>query len=172
MQPLILVDTRNAPIGTMSREEAHASPGTLHRAFSVYIFRRNGTELLIQKRDSGKLFGDMWANSCCSHPREGEEINDVAPRRLYEELGFTCALNPVGTFVYQAEDPNGKGAEHEHVTIFRGDVADDIAVRSNVDEVAEWEWVNMNELQKDMKENPDRYAPWFPIGLQQIIANL
>lgn len=162
--PLILVDEQNRAIGTASRQDAHASPGKLHRAFSVYVFRKSGTELLIQKRHTGKLWGGIWANSCCSHPREGEEIAEVAPRRLKEELGFTCALSIVGSFVYRAEDPAGKGAEHEHVTVFRGDV-DDATVKADPAEVAAWKWVNLDELQKEMVKNPDSYAPWFHTGL-------
>lgn len=165
MQTLILVDRQNNPLGTVDRAQAHTSPGMLHRAFSVYIFRSAGSELLIQKRHPGKLWGNVWANSCCSHPRAGEEINEVAPRRLKEELGFSCDLAPVTHFIYQAEDPEGKGAEHEHVTIYRGDVADNVAVTVDPSEVAEWKWMEATKLMADMKENPDSYAPWFHQGL-------
>ena len=168
---LILVDERNAPVGRASWEEAHGLPsGVLHRAFSVYVFRKIGTEILIQRRSASKLFAGLWANSCCSHPREGEDIIDVAPRRLKEELGFTCTLTPVGDFVYQAEDPSGKGAEHEHVTILRGDAPDDVIVTANPNEVAEWKWISVNDLQKDMKKQPDLYAPWFHSGLNRILS--
>ncbi len=169
MQNLILVDNDNRAIGVMPRQQAHTSPGKLHRAFSIYVFRKNGTELLIQKRHPSKLWGKVWANSCCSHPREGEEITDVAPRRLKEELGFSCALTPIGEFVYQAEDPRGKGAEHEHVTVFRGDSDDEVTVSANPEEVAEWKWVKMTDLQNDMKKNPDDYAPWFHVGLKNFL---
>lgn len=169
-QSLILVDKHDQPLGVLSREQAHASPGILHRAFSVYIFRKIGSEILIQRRSASKLFAGMWANSCCSHPREGEAIDEVAPRRLQEELGFTCPLTPVGSFTYQAEDPDGKGAEHEHVTIFRGDVNDDVTVTPDPGEVAEWKWANVSDLQRNMKEHPDLYAPWFHIGLEKILG--
>lgn len=166
---LILVDEENSPRGTATWDEAHASPGLLHRAFSAYVFRKEGEEILIQRRSEKKpLWAMIWANTCCSHPREGEEIVDIAPRRLMEEFGFTCKLTPIDSFVYQAEDPGGNGAEHEHVTILRGDVRE-IKPNSNLDEVAEWKWVTVEELQKDMNENPDFYAPWFHIGLKKII---
>ncbi len=171
MQTLILVDRENNEIGTVDRADAHRSPGLLHRAFSVYIFRNGGTELLIQKRHSGKLWGNVWANSCCSHPRAGEEIDGVAERRLKEELGFTCDLTPVTSFVYQAEDPAGKGAEHEHVTIYRGDVKNDVTVTTDPKEVAEWKWVKVDDLRADMKKNPDRYAPWFHEGLKLLLGS-
>ncbi len=119
----------------------------------------------MQRRHPGKLWGDIWANSCCSHPRAGEDINEVAPRRLKEELGFACELTPVAGFVYQAEDPQGKGAEHEHVTVYRGDIDDDVTVNADPNEVAEWKWVDVQQLQADMQKNPDEYAPWFHQGL-------
>ncbi|MSR87425.1 isopentenyl-diphosphate Delta-isomerase [Candidatus Peribacteria bacterium] len=165
-RPLILVDDGNAARGTATWEEAHAFPaGKLHRAFSTYVFRKAGTEILIQRRSGFKLFAGLWANSCCSHPREGEEIETVAPRRLQEELGFTCALKSVGGFVYQAQDPAGRGAENEHVTVFRGDIDDDVTVTADPHEVDEWKWMEVKDLQADMKKRPASYAPWFHRGL-------
>lgn len=169
MQTLILVDRQNNPLGTVDRAQAHTSPGILHRAFSVYIFRSAGSELLIQKRHPGKLWGNVWANSCCSHPRAGEEIDEVASRRLKEELGFSCDLTPVTSLVYRAEDPEGKGAEHEHVTVYRGDVEAGMTVQTNPNEVADWKWVKVTELTNDMKKNPERYAPWFHAGLELLV---
>ncbi len=171
MASLILVDEHNVPRGSVTREVAHASPGMLHRAFSIYIFRKSGNEILIQRRSAGKLFAGLWANTCCSHPREGEEIVTVAPRRLEEELGFTCPLKILGKFTYQAEDPQGKGAEHEHVTILGGDIENDVTIKANPEEVAEWKWIAVIELQKDMEKNPDHYAPWFHIGLKNILTH-
>lgn len=172
MTSLILVNEQNAPLGTISWEEAHAFPsGKLHRAFSAYVFRKIGTEILIQRRSSAKLFAGLWANSCCSHPREGEEdIVTVAERRLKEELGFTCAMKSVSSFVYQAKDPAGRGAENEHVTVLRGDLDEDVVVTPNPKEIAEWKWIGVEQLVRDMKAHPDAYAPWFHIGLRNIIS--
>ncbi len=169
MQTLILVDRENKPLGTVDRAQAHASPGLLHRAFSVYIFRNHGAEVLIQRRQPGKLWGDVWANSCCSHPRAGDDIDEVAHRRLREELGFSCPLIPVTSFVYQAEDPAGKGAEHEHVTVYRGDMNPSVVVAADPTEVAEWKWVPVTELTDDMELHPDSYAPWFHQGLDLLL---
>lgn len=164
-QPLILVDPENSALGTVTWEEAHAFPeGKLHRAFSVYIFRSNGAEILIQRRSRNKLFAGLWANSCCSHPRVGEQTEQVAPRRLMEELGFTCPLAQRGGYVYQAQDPTGRGAENEYVTVFRGELETDVIILPNPEEVAEWKWISVEELRDDMPKHPERYAPWFPLG--------
>lgn len=167
---LILVDEANAPIGLASWEDAHAFPeGRLHRAFSVYIFRNNGAEILVQRRNKSKLFAGLWANSCCSHPRAGEDdMMKVAERRLNEELGFSCHLRSCGSFVYRAEDPAGRGAEYEHVTLFSGDIVD-ANVKADPREVMEWKWMSMKNLQKDMAKSPKQFAPWFHIGLEQLL---
>lgn len=169
---LIRVDADNRPIGEISWEEAHASPGTLHRAFSIYIFRNNGSEFLLQRRSSKKpLWGRILANSCCSHPRVGEKITDAIHRRLHEELGFDCAMKSVGSFVYRADDPAGKGSEYEHVTIFRGDVRADIVMTVNPDEAEEARWVKIADLTADMQLHPDLYAPWFHQGLAIVLQS-
>lgn len=168
--PLILVDETNVPVGLASWEDAHAFPeGKLHRAFSVYIFRNNGTEILIQRRSQSKLFAGLWANSCCSHPREGEEIAEAAMRRLQEELGFTCTLATHSSFIYQTQDPDGCGAENEHVTILRGDPDKNVTVTPNLMEIAEWKWAHVNDLRNSMREFPNLYALWFRIGLEKLL---
>ena len=48
-EKLILVDSDDNEIGYSSKSECHKGLGTLHRAFSIFLFNSNG-ELLIQKR--------------------------------------------------------------------------------------------------------------------------
>jgi isopentenyl-diphosphate delta-isomerase len=170
MANLILVDEKNTPVGEATWQEAHDSPGKLHRAFSAYVFRKGGNEILIQRRSAKKpLWALVWANTCCSHPRVGEEIIDIAPRRLGEELGFRVPLRERAHFVYRAEDPNGNGVEHEHVTILTGTAPDDIEIFSDPREVDEWKWMNVDELLADMELRPHLFAPWFHEGLNMIV---
>jgi isopentenyl-diphosphate delta-isomerase len=49
----------------------------------------------------------LWTNSCCSHPRPGEEIEAAARRRLKEEMGFETPLEKVFDFIYKAVFENG-----------------------------------------------------------------
>ncbi len=49
--------------------------------------------MLIQKRNSDKYHsGGLWANACCSHPRDGETLEEATHRRLLEEVGIDCEL--------------------------------------------------------------------------------
>ena len=80
-EKVILVDENDTQVGLMPKLEAHQK-GLLHRAFSVFIFNNNH-QLLLQKRAVSKYpSGGLWTNTCCSHPREGEETINAANRRL------------------------------------------------------------------------------------------
>ena len=167
---VILTDASGTATGEADAAKAHDAPGMLHKAFSVYVFRDGRGEILIQRRSTEKrLWPLIWANTCCSHPRPGEEARASGKRRLQEEMGFTCALTEGPTFVYRAEDPDGKGVEHEYVTILIGEVAERLVPHPDPHEVAEWKWVPVSELRGAMGKDSDSYAPWFHKGLRMIL---
>ena len=170
MPNVILTDVRGSPIGQEEIIKAHTGKGMLHKAFSVYVFRNARSQILIQRRGMKKmLWPHIWANTACSHPFENESPVEAGTRRLKQEMGIICTLEEAGNLLYRAEDPEGRGVEHEHVTLLVGDLDEAAEVNSNLDEVAEWKWVDIKELEKDMKEHPDLYAPWFHLGLPIVL---
>ena len=170
MPSVILTDEQGEPKGTVDIMEAHTGKGDLHLAFSAFIFRNKASELLLQQRSKEKmLFPEYWANTCCSHPREDDDsIVAAGERRLKEECGFTCPLEKVDSFIYRAEDP-GRGVEHELDTILVGHLDEPVELQPDPKEIADLQWVPMNQPQADMKAHPERYAPWFHKGLKIIL---
>jgi isopentenyl-diphosphate delta-isomerase len=163
---LILVDSEDNVLGYEEKEACHDGGGKLHRAFSIFIYNSNG-EMLIHKRAPGKmLWGGFWTNSCCSHPRKGEEYLEAAHRRLVEELGFDTELKPLFKFQYQAKFDES-GSENELDQVFVGTY--DGAVKPNPDEIAEYKFILPQDLLKDIEENPDKYTPWFKLSLGRVI---
>jgi isopentenyl-diphosphate delta-isomerase len=161
---VILCDESGRPTGTAGLLAAHTGAGQLHLAFSVYVFSPDRRSILVQQRAAGKMLWPLiWANTCCSHPRDGEAPIDAGRRRLMEEMGVACELSVGPAFVYRAEDPGGRGVEHEYDVLLVGTT--DAAPRPDPAEVAAWEWVELGTLRRDMRERPDRYAPWFHRGL-------
>ncbi|MBI3336383.1 isopentenyl-diphosphate Delta-isomerase [Candidatus Peregrinibacteria bacterium] len=161
--PLVtLVNENGKIIGTADRESAHSGKGKLHRAFSIFIFKKN--DVLLQKRAPHKLFGSLWTNTCCSHPRPNETAIDAALRRLKEEFGFDCPLTECGSFIYRAHDK--KGTEYEYDIVFVGEISDRTPVTPDTNEIAEWKWMNIEELKDDLKNNPEKYSPWLPQALK------
>lgn len=161
-------------IGHVELVAAHTNGGTLHRAFSVFVFTSDRAKLLLQRRIASKpTFGGLWANTCCSHPFPQEPMVDAGKRRLREEMGLSLQLTEGPSFVYRAEDPRGNGfVEHEYDTILLGTADQSITIKSDPSEVMEWKWMSVSDLEKDMKKQPELYAPWLGIGLQKILDDV
>jgi isopentenyl-diphosphate delta-isomerase len=153
-----LVDHRGNLMGHLDKLEAHAAPGRLHEAFSVFIRDGRG-RILLQQRAAGKYhFAGLWANACCSHPVEGEPIAQQARLRLEEEMGLDVALVEVGTFIYRAVDPVSGRVEHEFDHVFLGRSDDDPV--PDPAEVGAWEWVAPSDLATRVAGADPRLAPW------------
>jgi isopentenyl-diphosphate delta-isomerase len=164
MEFVVLVDEQDNAIGTMEKQQAHVE-GVLHRAFSIFIFNSD-KKLLLQKRASSKYHcGGMWTNTCCSHPRETENTIDAAHRRLQEEMGMHCELKPIFSFVYKAEFENGL-TEYEFDHVFFGESNQTPTL--NLEEVEDFRYVGMEELQIEINENPAHFTPWFLIALDRV----
>lgn len=170
MREVILTDSQGNETGLAEILDAHTGEGKLHKAFSVYVFGNDGNNILIQQRSKEKmLFPLVWANTCCSHPFPGEDTPTAGTRRLQEECGFTCTLEEAGTLVYRAEDPGGRGVEHEHVTLLRGNTDTESVLRPNPEEIENMLWMNVEDVLREMDETPEKYAPWFHLGLKQLL---
>lgn len=158
-EKVILVDTDDNPIGTMPKLEAHEK-ALLHRAFSVFILNQKG-QLMLQQRALHKYHSPgLWTNTCCSHQREGEENIAAGMRRLKEEMGFTTSLQTLFSFIYKAPFDNGL-TEHEldHVLLGHYESAPII----NTEEVADWKWMDLEDVAQQINESPQEFTVWFKI---------
>lgn len=165
---VILVNKKDEPIGLMEKMEAHRK-ALLHRAFSVFIFN-DKNELMLQQRAAEKYHSPLlWANTCCSHQREGESNLDAGKRRLQEEMGFVCNLKESFSFIYKAPFDNGL-TEHEldHVMIGHFNEAPTI----NPDEVESYKWMSLGAVQDDIKKNPEIYTEWFKIIFKEFYKQI
>lgn len=163
---VILVDAEDTPVGTADKLAAHRA-GQLHRAFSVFVLNDDGA-VLLQRRAEGKYHsGGLWSNTCCSHPRPGEATEAAARRRLEEEMGFHCTLEPAFGMVYRA-DVGGGLVEHEydHVLLGRWSGEPDPDPR----EVADWRWVPLAALKEEVARHPRRFTYWFRVALLELDA--
>ena len=166
MEQVIIVDESDNDIGIMDKMEAHAT-GTLHRAFSLFVFNSRG-RLLIHKRADGKYHsGGLWTNTCCSHQRPGESLETSIHRRLVEEMGFDCELKELFTMRYRAVLDNNT-IEHELDHVFAGVFDDD--PDPDPAEVAAYAWIDRHVLLEDMGTNPDQYSYWFKLLLEKVIS--
>ena len=153
----IVVDNDDKIIGHASKKDTHVFStkqprGVLHRAFSVFLFDRDG-KLLLQQRAADKItFPNVWTNTCCSHPLYGYSpseadneaaladgsvpgVKAAAVRKLAHELGIAAKDVPISKFKfltrlhYWAADvvthgPKAPWGEHEidYILFIQADV--------------------------------------------------
>lgn len=168
MEYVVLVDSNDQPIGKMEKMEAHIK-GVLHRAFSVFVFNRKN-ELMLQQRAFSKYHSPgLWTNTCCSHPRENETPIEAAHRRMLEEMGFDCEVDPAFHFTYKADVGQGLTEyEFDHVFIGYSETEPEI----NKDEVNDWKYMSLEAIREDMDAHPEKYTVWFRIAFDEVERHL
>jgi len=153
---VVLVNEQDEALGTMDKLQAHRD-GLLHRAFSVFLFDEQG-KLLLQRRAEGKYHSPgLWTNTCCGHPRQGEEIVQAAKRRLSEEMGIDTELQQRFQFLYRAEFGNGM-IEHEVDHVLFGLAPG--PPEADPTEVQDWTYADLHDLDADLRERPEHYTTW------------
>jgi isopentenyl-diphosphate delta-isomerase len=165
---VVLVDAYDWTIGSMPKIDAHRE-GRRHRAISVIVRDPRG-RLLLQRRAAGKYHsGGLWTNTCCSHPRPGEDPADAAARRLAEEMGVVAPLALLFSMHYRAP-VSERLVEHEVLHVFGG--AFDGSPDPDAFEVGAWCWRFPADIARDIDERPQAYTIWFRTMLRQFEAEI
>lgn len=163
-EQVITVNHNDFSTGVVDKMEAHRK-GILHRAFSIFIFNSKN-ELLLQRRAKVKYHsGGLWTNTCCGHPRPGEEISDTAIKRLQEEMGIACTLSFAFSFEYHVTIDNNL-SEHEYDHIFTGRC--DAEPEMNPNEVDEWKFMSAHAISDDLAKAPEKYTAWFKLCFDKV----
>ena len=148
----------------MEKMEAHYS-GSLHRAFSIFIFNSKGEMLIQQRADAKYHSAGLWTNACCSHPMPGEDVILAAQRRLFEELGFNTTLTKAFSFSYYAAFSNGL-IENEFDHVFTGTYDGSISPASV--EVKDYCFMSMDHIRNSIISHPAKYTEWFKIAFPKV----
>ena len=164
-QMLVLVDAEDNEIGSATRARCHQGDGILHRAFSLHLINSSG-EVLIQQRAAPKqLWPGFWSNTCCSHPRAGDDINQAVVRRTREELGIKVAPTYLYKFSYQ-EKFGDVGSEHELCSVFIA--RSDARPQPDPDEISDFRYLSPAALDAEMASDGQVFTPWFRLQWQKL----
>lgn len=164
---LITVDSNGNALGTITKSGAHERPGILHQAFSIFLFDRDGHVLLQQRAKTKPLWPGFWTNTCCSHPRFGEDFATATKRRLLEEMGVYTPMHYLYTFEYRA-DYLDIGTEHEHCSVFAGVIDQATPMHPHPQEVMAWQWHSLKTIDNRVQDNPESLTPWFVLEWKMI----
>ncbi len=161
-EEIVLVDREDNVISTDKKLNCHTGEGELHRGLEIFLFDNLG-RLLIQKRNGKKLTWPHYWDGTAGHPRLSESYEEAGKRRLEEELGISAELSKAFTFRYHAT--YGKYTEQEVCALLHGHSDEPLVI--NLDEVSEVNYIHLDELRKDIEQNPEKYTPWFKIAFDK-----
>ncbi|CAM9630410.1 unnamed protein product [Pylaiella littoralis] len=188
----ILVDANDKPTGSASKVETHlTSKGLLlHRAFSVFLFDKEGRVLMQRRADSKHTFAGFWTNTCCSHPLwndvemgtdlttpKGDNYASVgdaavtgatraAVRKLGQELGIPAAQLPLEDFsfltkVHYIANSGTTWGEHEIDYVYL--IQADVDLDPNPNEVSDAVFLGkegLRSLLAEAERGEVEFTPW------------
>lgn len=154
---VVVLNDESEIIGVCDKLIAHKS-GTYHLAYSILIINSN-LEMLIQKRAKDKYHSSgLWSNACCSHPSSLSDLENSMHERLKYEMGIDTNLIWLFNHRYNVELDNTL-IENELDYVYLGNF--DGTPVPNVLEVDDWRWAPIDELDNEIKYNPEHFTPWF-----------
>ena len=158
-ETVVLVADDGTPVGTAPKATVHSTDTPLHLAFSCHVFDEAGRVLVTRRALGKKTWPGVWTNAFCGHPAPGEALEDALVRRAERELGL--GVTDVGVslpdFRYRAVDASGI-VENEICPVFSARAVGEPSPAA--DEVAEWAWVEPEQLHASVAATPFAFSPW------------
>lgn len=156
---VVLVDEQNQKIGLADKYEVHTADTPLHRAFSLFLFNPKGELLLQQRAATKKTWPNIWSNSVCGHPADGESFETAAIRRADYELGITLTNTDVRVILseYRYRYEHLGVVENEFCPVLVG--FGNFMPKPNPNEVQNTRWVKWTEFLTEISK-PNKYSEW------------
>lgn len=150
-EPAELVDVVNEDdvvLRTVSRPEMRRNR-LRHRAVFILVTNSDGKVLIHRRSEAKDIWPGWWDVAIGGVVAAGETYDDAARRELFEEAGFTAEPQEVSAGSY--DDDAVSLIARCYVVSHDGDV------RPQDGEVAEFLWVNRDELRDRLAR--DRFLP-------------
>ena len=168
---VVLVDDDGQPCGTAPREQVHGTVTPRHLAFSCHVSDASGLVLVTRRALGKRSWPGVWTNAFCGHPRPGEPVVAAARRRGADELGLVFPRPPrvvLPAFSYRAVDDAGI-EENELCPVLVATLDGDAPVPApDPAEVADWRWVEPEDLAVAVDAAPWAFSPWLVAQLDEL----
>ncbi|MBI4991358.1 NUDIX domain-containing protein [Candidatus Gottesmanbacteria bacterium] len=162
-QLLITSDKNGNRIGLATREECHKGDGKTHLAFMALVVDKEKKIILTKRSKKKSLWGGFWDASVVSHVLSNETPQQAAKRRGKEELGIEADFQDLGAFYYFAK--YGENCENEYCHVLVGESSKE--VEFNPVEIEKIRKISLEELTKEIKNNPEIFTPWLKLALEK-----
>ncbi|MFH1770610.1 MAG: NUDIX domain-containing protein [archaeon] len=155
---LEIIDENDNIIGHATYKEAHEK-GLLHRASDVFVFKDDSYQEMLLNLRSKKM---KYPGTLCNpggHPKPGETPIETAKTELQEEMFFEHQLPEELVFEKMLEENFRIDKEHTIITLYR--VIYPGPFYNDPKEVEDFFFMKMDDLIKDIKDNPEKYSLFF-----------
>jgi isopentenyldiphosphate isomerase len=159
------VDDNGKFLKYIPRMEGHIGEGKRHLGITLLVLNKRG-KVLLQKRKH-LVFDNLWCFTADTHPYKlesrDETIEQASKRALKEDFDIeNIDVENLGFFNYFEQDD--KYCENEYCAMVVGEYGGEI--KMNLDHGYDFIWMNKKDFLKDFEENPEKYAPWVPGGIE------
>jgi isopentenyldiphosphate isomerase len=167
MNKLLICDKSGNKIGLQTRQNVHTK-GFWHKGIQLNIYYRG--KLLMQKRSvECDIAWNLYDQSLATQMIESDDEDEqkTLKRGLLDELGLDLSLLPKPqkvagpykikkTYKYAPELRN-----NEFVTLYKIDLDKMIKFKINRHKIDLTEWVDIENVKKDVNSNPNKYTKTF-----------
>jgi isopentenyl-diphosphate delta-isomerase len=169
MEYITIVDENGTIVGTEEKDKCHVGKGILHSAFLVMLFNERAQLMLARRSQEKMLWPDFWDGTVASHYHaQVPQMESVRQRILYETGAHCRQIDYLFKFRYQAQFED-VGAENEICDVF---VAKDLrseSVSPNNEEISEFKFLKISELEAEIAANSQKMSPWFLIAFKRYL---
>lgn len=164
-QIISAVDDSGKFLEYIPRMVGHIGSGRRHLGITILVYNKEG-QLLLQKRKH-LVFDSIWCFTADTHPYNlngrDESIEEATKRALKEDFNIEgISIKNLGFFNYFERD--GKYCENEYCGMVVGEYNGEINM--NPEHGYDFAWMDKKDFLEDFKNNPKKYAPWVPGGIE------
>ena len=153
-----IVDDDDNIVGEMQLFDAMAAGKNL-RVSHILVISSQGL-MLLQQRGPNIMAPNLWNAAAAGHVDAGDTYESTAVKELEEEMGLTTSaeqLNYLGKIHMPVKSDNGDHAKF-HVGYW---VQNDGEVHPDPEEVSDYKWVSVEELEAAITKNPSDFTEAF-----------
>jgi isopentenyldiphosphate isomerase len=137
--------------------------GFISRVAAILVKDSAGKYIISKRGSHKKLDADKCDLSAFGNVDAGEDYQTAARRELMEELGINCEVKMLDKF-YQEVDHKGKMYKF-FCGVFLAESDDEPKLNH---ELVSYQKMSLEEIKKDVEENPDKFCQGFKNDFNQV----